>query len=605
MRYALLCVWFTAVACQVPDGRFRPPDDAIDEPLSFAPVSGDGQSAVTSAPLAAPFVVGVMRGGLPLAGAMVHFQVDAGDGALSQVLVSTDAQGQAASTLTVGSKPGQNTVEAQLVGTDLAPVVFNAIGQPGSATQINLLSGNNQSVRFGIETAPLVVEVVDKDGNPVAGFTVAFRVTGGNGVLTDATAMTDATGRAQSRWFVGGPGTNTVESAADPLIGSPLVFSASVSAFAAVQSFASGSGLQVLAADLSGDGKPDVATVDNAGGNVFALRNTSTSAITFASAPLATLASPFAAVLADLNGDGKLDIAASYIGTNRISTFVNTTSGAGQLAFSARADNVTAFSNGLPGMATADMNGDGMPDLITFDTSSNAMTVAVNGTTPGAAAVSLLGQVRFTNICGGINGSAQGAATGDVNGDHRPDVLVVCGAADGSNTGKGTVVVLLNTTGGPTATLTLAAPKAFTSTHFDVNSIATGDFDGDGRLDIAVTNGDGASVSVLLNQTAPGATTAAFAAMADFAVGPHPVAVIASDLNGDGRVDIATANRNGPSLSVLANVTPGSAMVKFESHMDLTLAVAPKALAAADLNGDGKVELIGADPAAVSVFLGQ
>ena len=101
----------------------------------------------------------------------------------------------------------------------------------------------------------------------------------------------------------------------------------------------------------------------------------------------------------------------------------------------------------------------------------------------------------------------------------------------------------------------------------DPDSVAIGDLNGDGKPDLAVANYDSGTVSVLLNTTAPGATTPTFATQATFAVGSYPYSVAIGDLNGDGKPDLAVANEGSSSVSVLLNTTaPGSTTPSFAAQ---------------------------------------
>ena len=86
-------------------------------PHSLTKVSGDGQGGQAGGQLAKPFVVSVLdQDGSAFAGAVVTFSVTAGGGTLSAATVTTDANGRVATTLTLGSEPGTNTVEAAVEG---------------------------------------------------------------------------------------------------------------------------------------------------------------------------------------------------------------------------------------------------------------------------------------------------------------------------------------------------------------------------------------------------------------------------------------------------------------------------------------------------------
>ncbi len=100
-------------------------------PHSLRPVSGLEHQGSAGATLANPFVVLVVdQNGDPVAGATVTFTVTDGEGTLSVTTVATDENGRAATTLTLGSQPGTNTVVATV--KDLEPVAFTATARAAS-----------------------------------------------------------------------------------------------------------------------------------------------------------------------------------------------------------------------------------------------------------------------------------------------------------------------------------------------------------------------------------------------------------------------------------------------------------------------------------------
>ena len=195
-------------------------------------VSGDEQRGPAGTALAAPFVVSVLdQNRSAFAGAVVTFSVTAGGGTLSSTTATTDANGRARSTLTLGSDPGTNTVTATVAG--LEPVTFTASGYatPHSLTKV---SGDGQEGPASTQlAAPFVVFALDENGAAIAGAVVTFSVTAGGGTLsstTDAssctiasftsstTATTDANGRASARLTLGSePGSNTVSATVEGL----------------------------------------------------------------------------------------------------------------------------------------------------------------------------------------------------------------------------------------------------------------------------------------------------------------------------------------------------------------------------------------------------
>jgi hypothetical protein len=107
------------------------------------------------------------------------------------------------------------------------------------------------------------------------------------------------------------------------------------------------------------------------------------------------------------------------------------------------------------------------------------------------------------------------------------------------------------------------------------------------RTDLAVANQNSGTVSVLLNITAPGAATPSFSAKQDFAAGGNPRSVTMSDFNGDGRLDLSVTNQNSASLSVLRNnTTPGATTASFGAKQDFATGAFPISVAVGDVNGD-------------------
>ena len=196
-------------------------------------ISGDNQSVVINGTLANPFVVEVRdQIGNPFVGATVNFAVTAGGGTLSASSDTTDADGQAEATLTVGSTIGtnNNSVEASVNGISTT-ITFTASGNAQTPTTIHKISGDSQSVVInGTLANPFVVEVRDEIGNVIEGVTVNFSVINGGGTLSASSDTTDANGQAETTLTVGSAvGTNTVRAAVSGII-SPVQFTASASA---------------------------------------------------------------------------------------------------------------------------------------------------------------------------------------------------------------------------------------------------------------------------------------------------------------------------------------------------------------------------------------
>ncbi len=210
------------------------------------------------------------------------------------------------------------------------------------------------------------------------------------------------------------------------------------------------------------------------------------------------------------------------------------------VSFTAKQDFATGF---YPFSVTAgDLNGDGKSDLVSANMYSNTLSVRVNTTAPGTSTPTFAEKQDFY-----VDESPNSVAMGDFNGDGRLDLA-------NSNSNATSISVLLNTTVIGASTLSFVESLEF-GAGFVPYSMATEDFNGDGKLDLVCANSYSDTLGVLLNTTTPGASTAAFADMQEFGVDGNPYSVSAADLNGDGKPDLASANFGGESISVLLNTT--------------------------------------------------
>jgi plastocyanin len=203
-----------------------PPDDALA--VAKAAVSGDGQTGTVGAALADPLAVTVTRDGAPEQGTTVGWSVLTGAGNLGAASSTTNAQGLATMSWTLGSAAGAQTARATVAGATGSPVTFSATATPAAAASVAPLGGGGQSGTVGAALAdPLEVRVTDQFGNGVAGAAVGWNVTGGGGSVAPATSITNATGGAATVWTLGSTlGAQSAEAVVTGLSGSPVTFSA-------------------------------------------------------------------------------------------------------------------------------------------------------------------------------------------------------------------------------------------------------------------------------------------------------------------------------------------------------------------------------------------
>ncbi len=201
----------------------------------------------------------------------------------------------------------------------------------------------------------------------------------------------------------------------------------------------------------------------------------------------------------------------------------------------------------------------------------------------------------------------------DFNGTLEGDPAIgVVRVTDAHPAGTYTVTVTAFDKGGATATetftLTVTTPETCNPVSFAnavdfgvghyPQSVAVGDFNGDGKQDLAVANSDSDNVSILL-----GDDTGRFSAPTDFNVSDYPFSVAVGDFNGDGNQDLAVADFRSGNVSILL----GDGTGHFSAPTNFTVGAGPISIAVGDFNGDGRQDLAVADPGSdnVSILLGD
>lgn len=315
---------------------------------------------------------------------------------------------------------------------------------------------------------------------------------------------------------------------------------------------------QVALGDLDGNGALDLVVTNSRSGDISVLLGDGAGGF----GPVRTYvadAEPQALALDDLNDDGLLDaVAATQGGDSGPSVAVLRNRGDGTLH---AAEDLPA-GNGPSALAVADVTDDGLPDLIVTGDSGQVLVLPAVGDTFGAP-------IELT-----VGDRALGIAARDLNGDDLPDLVVV----DHENN---RVAVLRATAPGR-----FAAPQLHPVAE-GPGAVTTGDFNGDGRIDIAVSAiGPPGRASVLLQQAGGG-----FAAARNTNVGDTPLGIVALDENCDGRDDLVVANQASNLVSVLRSNGDGSFTVVQELP-DTQVGQGPIALAAADFDRDGTTDFV-------------
>src|ERR1035438_4422365 len=261
----------------------------------------------------------------------------------------------------------------------------------------------------------------------------------------------------------------------------------------------------------------------------------------------------------------------------------------------------TGINTGYYSVAVADVNGDGKPDLVVSG------EVIVNGVEGDGSVDIFLGngdgtfQAATSYDSGGTN--AYSVAVADVNGDGKPDLVVVNECASGSSgvscSVPGVIGVLLGNGDG-----TFRTARTFESGGDNWSHVMVADVNGDGKIDLLVRNFCGSSSTCRENGSAEGSVGVLFGngdgtfqpAVTFDSGGDGPFTVSVADVNGDGKPDLLVGNcgadgcdwSNPGSVAVLLGSGHGS----FQPPMIYPMVCGVTSVKAADVDLDGKLDLV-------------
>jgi len=337
-------------------------------------------------------------------------------------------------------------------------------------------------------------------------------------------------------------------------------------------------------ADFNGDGRPDLAVANDSSasptGTVSILLRQPLGGFA-AEAPITVGQRPDSMAAADFDGDGRRDLAVANYVSSTVSVLLR------------RTDNTGFEEEGPPpavgtsphAVAAGDVNADGRTDLVTASHASGTVTVLLRRADNS-------GFVEETGSPVAVGTNPTQVALADFDADGRLDLAV-------ANRGSDNVTVLLRTATNDGFTAEAGTPPAAGDAPV---GLVTGDFNGDGRPDLAAAGEISDDVTVLLRQAGGG-----FAAApgSPHLAGDGAYGVVTGDFNADGVPDLAATAFTGNRVTLLhGSGAGGFAQAAFSP---LPTAKGPLVLAAADFDANGRTDLAipNHDAHTVTVRLGQ
>ena len=311
----------------------------------------------------------------------------------------------------------------------------------------------------------------------------------------------------------------------------------------------------IVAGDLNGDHRPDLVTGNGGTASVFLNHGDGSF-----EAPVSYAVQGYetSVAIGDLDGNGNPDIAvADEYGT--MNALLN--DGSGAFAFAGN----TPLYGEAGGVVVADFDGDGHDDVaVPRDDLGQVIALAGRGD----------GTFQYPALYFSTGMGANGIAVGDVNGDHRPDLVT----ADRGDMGGGTMSVLVSGAPRPCRRDDLASGVS-------ASGLVSADFNADGAPDLASTSEAG-SLYVFLNDGLGG-----FGAGQPYPLGTLSQNLSAGDLDGDSRADLVASNFNESSLTLYYNNGDGT----FSGGKELGMGPHPRWVEVADVDGDGRPDLVTSD----------
>jgi VCBS repeat protein/HYDIN/CFA65/VesB family protein/ASPM-SPD-2-Hydin domain-containing protein len=474
-------------------------------------------------------------------------------GALAQLAQSTSLNG-----------PGNVFLTANLFGSGGNGTVFVAVADFNGDGKLDYVTAND-----GNNTTTVAVVLGNGDGTFKSPVTIALAcgavwvATGdfnGDGKTDLAVASRDCSpGTNGVSIFLGnGDGTFTAKGTLTSPLANPF---------------------SIAVGDFNGDSKIDLAVVDRGVSTdsvFFYMGNGDGTFQTPISVSLGVLAASNQIVAADFNKDGHLDVAVSEINGSNVVVILGVGNGTFQ------APRTIALPAQGWGIAVGDFNGDGVPDLVATSPSIGGVSVFLgkgdgNFTPVNNPATGTL-PTAYAAVPGG---GAQPIAVGDFNKDGKLDIIA---GLSGVNSAACVAVLLGNGDG-------TFNPEVLFGVADTPQSLAVGDFNGDGRLDWMASTGQINSANMGSVTIALGRGDGTFLATEAYVAGQSPAWAAVADFNKDGKLDVLVPNPPGGSQNISIFLGNGDGTLQPAVNIPFP-ALSPSFVVTGDFNNDGNPDFV-------------
>ena len=254
-----------------------------------------------------------------------------------------------------------------------------------------------------------------------------------------------------------------------------------------------------------------------------------------------------------------------------IVTFAGGGAGFGTNSFYPKIDISTGPSSDPKSFFTSDLDGDGRADIVTANSYGNTISIFRN--------TSSIGFISFSPKLDYPTGNRPNSiSVGDFNGDGKPDIVV-------ANVVSNTISVFKNTSSAGAISMDA---KIDYPTAYQPEDVSMGDFDGDGKIDIATPNANNSGISVFKNIST--LSNILFEPKVDFPATAN-YSITVGDFDGDNKVDIAACQNAINAFCILKNIsTVGN--INFAPKQDFNIGISPYKIENGDVDGDNKHDIL-------------